>query len=975
MSKLGNVKTKILSNTSDLDITSDSITATVNLRENKIDDAVLVANDEAGRTYITNLSLGDRVTIKFSYADQGGVWKQIFEGIVVGLEPNLDAVTSEVCKAQLYAYPAIALNRMRATGQYSVNPFDLQTLREILVTGQFSYGQLGDFPFVEYFTEDAEVGEWESGSSITKETASPAVGTYYVKMKAPAGGSNYRFPLNMAAVHGFPLFIESHSNPRYDPATMLWTGIPILDFYIKRSNEGHNAEIQFRAEADDYARFQLTDQDHSSTQTNLNLIPSDGEWHHLQIPIGSKWASAPITADGHTTVQAYMKEGSGGNAVLGADLREYLSWDFIHSGNAGERQIWDDVADITFFFTGFGETYFSVDGLKITNMRYPLGIITNFVNQVLSLPGDSGYGINTDCVEQYANGQVVPYCKFIYEPITKCLGDIANLVAGVNWMANKGMGIHWRMVGKNLCVAPVRDHSLHGADLFLTSTVTQGTHNLFLSNSDASSLFVGENITIADDYHVQADVIDLITADQPNPGITTVHCLIEFAYTYGVPFHAHVSFAIDEVWPLASKYTEQKPLKVSQDVISTQFKHSEPEANFVIINGAYQTPPANAWLQYLNILGGYPADYLQGYANVGNGQYAATWFFWSVWPSNAYGPDRWKPTTNCVFGPKGIYVGVTGSLVGDTAHNYAELLLGSEIDLSLIKDPHLTFWFNSANLQTVEVRIFTNLTGGTGSAHPQVLGGDGGMGDYFWKQFPDLVNYPGTSFGGGVNGSGKEAKGWLRVDIPIGPAASGWNVTNHATWAKTIKAVVFKLVGGQFNGWAYMDYLNFNGQIVKAAKSSAAIAAQKGVKMKLVNEALASGYSVGAPDLDALDRIAVYECLRDRMSPVTGYVVLPFDPDLVGGQQVWLQSPSFGPNPKCFRIQTATQVYSANQGALTKIEVTDDLVNSYAKDPTDQVTQAIKAVSPNFQDRDYIRLKVANMEWDAPVAKIIDVDA
>lgn len=1058
-------KAKILnSNSSDLDLSNDSITAIVNTRENKIDDAVLVANDEAGKAYIISLHIGDRITVKFTYMDITENWKQIFDGIVVSLEPSMDVSKGETCRAQLYAYPAIALNRMRATGQYSVDPFALQTLRQVLVTGQLSAEQLADFPFVEYFTEDADVAtEWTAESTISKEDPCPDIaGSYSVKVKGPSGTfANYRFPADMASVHGFPLFLETLSNPRYNSTTSAWVNVPVLDLHMKRDAAHHNIEIQLRATPDDYVRFQLTSQDHGST--DVNLIPPDGSWVHLEIPIGTKWAKVPILVNGHSYVQDWMTNNVD---IRGVDLRHFVGWDFLHSGNAGEKQNWNDVADISFLLTQIlgsgGDTHFFIDGLKFVSLFNPLGIITNYVDKVFDVD-DSGYAINTDCIETFdVGGQAVPYCKFVYEPITKCLQDISNLVAGYNWMLNHGVGIHWRMIGNKLCVAPVNDHSLRGKPLPLTDDATQSSNAFRVALTDSETLFVNEEIWLIDDLNNEYVTIHTVTAPDPsNPTMALVIVNQTLQHGYAQVRHARACFNIEQIWPLASKYTEQQPLKVSQDIISTNFKKAEPEANFIVINGVYQMPPSNEWMQDINVTNEWSTDYFQGTSVVGSGEYRGTWMFWVVgttWPET-YGNDRFAPTSKIVYGPKGIRAGVTGQIVGTTAHNFMHLALDHPIDLSLVKDPHITFWIDSANLNTVEIRVFTEVQGAVGAAHPWVFGGEnGGQGDYFWKQFPDLVSYPGVSFGSGVDGSGHDARGWLRVDIPIGPDAAGWNITNHATWAKSIKGIQFKFVGGAYNGWVYIDALNVNGQIVKAAKSSVAIAVQKGVKAKLINEALASGYSVGT-DIDALDRIAVYECLRDRLSPVTGFVIVPFDPDLMGGQQAWIQAPqfkvdtpavaigldtdavqgesvvhvanytglsvgqmvtvsdslhsenktiySFTPEEsgyyvhfsvpllhnytmvngaqvykaafstlvKLFRIQTVTFIYSASQGALTKLTVTDDLVNSYTKDPSDLVTQSIRAIAPDFQNRDYIRLKIGTMEWDAMIAKIIDVDA
>jgi hypothetical protein len=54
--------------------------------------------------------------------------------------------------------------------------------------------------------------------------------------------------------------------------------------------------------------------------------------------------------------------------------------------------------------------------------------------------------------------------------------------------------------------------------------------------------------------------------------------------------------------------------------------------------------------------------------------------------------------------------------------------------------------------------------------------------------------------------------------------------------------------------------------------------------------------------------------------------------------------------------------------------LTDDLSNSYSTDPTDLANAAIKAVNPDFQSRDFTRLKLGTIAWNSIIAKLIDVD-
>ena len=156
-------------------------------------------------------------------------------------------------------------------------------------------------------------------------------------------------------------------------------------------------------------------------------------------------------------------------------------------------------------------------------------------------------------------------------------------------------------------------------------------------------------------------------------------------------------------------------------------------------------------------------------------------------------------------------------------HAYVQYMLINSIYLDRLQDPKITLWVNTANLQTFEIRVFTELTDSLGTSHPYVYGGGGGgVGDYFWKQISAAAQ----------NG----ITGWMKIEIPIGVKAGGWNTTNHATWSKPVRAIVLKFVCGLSPGWAEFDSININAQTVRVAKSSKAIDVQGGIRTKLINE-------------------------------------------------------------------------------------------------------------------------------------------
>jgi hypothetical protein len=598
------------------------------------------------------------------------------------------------------------------------------------------------------------------------------------------------------------------------------------------------------------------------------------------------------------------------------------------------------------------------------------------------------------------------------------------------------------MIGNNLCIAPVDNHNVTGIHWLALEDITSGDNYIVISSSYYGNLYVGQQIQIGDSTGAsQTGTIVTINPPSTYDGIpNSIDIVVSFnmGTTYHMSNSAYIAPLMSGIWSLLSKYTQDNPLVLSEDIVRENFKHSEPEANFVLINGVYQVPPQNDWLQNIDKQGS--IIYLptlpptpRWVATTGAGGYNNTTGFqgwvllgpetdYEVWLNfySSYGNDAWTPISGGIEGPYCLTSTVTGAVSGpsgilglfnlptQSGSAAVEYILTNPIDLSLIQNAHLTFWVSTMNLDHLEVRIFvgdnlpsTNTsdslnavgarpTPSLTSMLPLILGGtgnwaytfvdlirfgsgDSNYGDYFWYQPKEAATYGRT--------------GWTKIDLPIGMNDGGsWNIMHNASWSKKIQAIVLVAFGGWYNGFVMFDNLNINGQTVRVAQSSQSIATM-GMKTKIINESVISGYSQNPSIADPLDSICIAECLRcvgiptygsnntitARTPFTTGEVTIPFDPSLLGGQQVYIQSTSFGSNPKCFRIQYVSHIYSQS-GALTTIHVTDDLSNSYSTDPTDQASNAIKAVNPDFQTRDYVRLKTTNMLWNSQISKLIDID-
>lgn len=115
-----------------VEVQEDCLSSDVILKENAVSVAVIIANDEEGKTYLAKANTGDIVTIYYKYEDGDDTWHLTFGGSVVELNPEL-TMGGEICGIKCYGY-GIALKRMRVNDEFgseSKNP-TLDTLREIV---------------------------------------------------------------------------------------------------------------------------------------------------------------------------------------------------------------------------------------------------------------------------------------------------------------------------------------------------------------------------------------------------------------------------------------------------------------------------------------------------------------------------------------------------------------------------------------------------------------------------------------------------------------------------------------------------------------------------------------------------------------------------------------------------------------------------------------------------------------------------
>lgn len=96
---------------------AEILTTDVIQRENKIWDAVLIANNYEGEVYLNKANLGDEVCIYYKFEDkEDDDWTLVFSGWVEELNPKLDMM-GKVCGIKAFG-KGIALKKMRVVDSY-----------------------------------------------------------------------------------------------------------------------------------------------------------------------------------------------------------------------------------------------------------------------------------------------------------------------------------------------------------------------------------------------------------------------------------------------------------------------------------------------------------------------------------------------------------------------------------------------------------------------------------------------------------------------------------------------------------------------------------------------------------------------------------------------------------------------------------------------------------------------------------------
>jgi hypothetical protein len=213
---------------------------------------------------------------------------------------------------------------------------------------------------------------------------------------------------------------------------------------------------------------------------------------------------------------------------------------------------------------------------------------------------------------------------------------------------------------------------------------------------------------------------------------------------------------------------------------------------------------------------------------------------------------------------------------------------------------------------------------------------------------------------------------WGWVSIPVGPnikqkekESEDWSVRWTGTgdtfnWAQ-VDWIGLDFYFNAVGAYVKVDGLVLQGIVTRGAFNSTHIGSHRAT-MKLITDSLAkSSNLVASDDSGTVAQLAKAELLRALTTPIVGTVTLDrLWPTAMPGQITHCHGRRIAAGgfhiDKNVRLTEVKHVF-AKDGAATTVSFTDDVLNSYPREPTNDYNVIMKAVNPDFQDRDRGDLK------------------
>lgn len=408
-----------------------------------------------------------------------------------------------------------------------------------------------------------------------------------------------------------------------------------------------------------------------------------------------------------------------------------------------------------------------------------------------------------------------------------------------------------------------------------------------------------------------ADMIDLISA--ANAPAAGAHWTIvpddTTAYLCLATIGSHENPPAD-VWPTWWN-TDQagSTIEVKKDMIRSPFHKKRSEANYVLYVGDFRRPP--------------------------NGD---------IWTENNSG-DWGTVGDMSVNDDNSLYKIGSYSIRLDVASTSGHAYYPSTANLSL----DITQIGTQQNIPRLFMYVRHNDKVDPSAHMPQLRVGTGAFAndDYFFYLFLSS-EFPATDE-------------WGTISFPIGPYYSteekfvGWGTYGSPSWSDIDYVSLFFTNDDGGTASVYLDGLHFFGRITRAAYDSGKYPTQN-CKMKYIRDDVPKDDSLSASDdsgqMAQFCKAELYRCV---IEPTIGQIVIPMQENIKAGQLTHIH---FGKQADgSFRVDTNMRCtlvrhhFEPQTGALTYLDVTDDVTNSQGASLLDAYELLLKAVSPNFRDR------------------------
>ncbi|MGB9856105.1 MAG: hypothetical protein ACPLKS_06145 [Caldisericum exile] len=413
---------------------------------------------------------------------------------------------------------------------------------------------------------------------------------------------------------------------------------------------------------------------------------------------------------------------------------------------------------------------------------------------------------------------------------------------------------------------------------------------------------------------------------------------------------------IEDVWSTECPIGE---LVVSEDMIVNEFKHEVPLANYVLVGGKYKYPLNDDWTEDLT-----------------------GWY------------EQHAPTTGIIVPTADLGLDNTHSCKGNFSLKYKfNLPLFTRMWGMLTRRINAEF----TKLITRESSVYVNM-----KIYGEMKGEFIKLRFYCNDDMPRLAirvtpdehdEYEvfGNYFETDLKAYLTKKDNWNMIEIPItleDLSGSSKTWTKHSDYGypepdwKNVKWIVIFIKTGQcFNPLGITDVWNIDdicivGNVIRGVYISncghesiddckVGCIKHYGCRMYTVKDSLACTDTLDPNDMSRpLSQVALYELLRNRVPRMTGTVQIPLETNVLPGQIIHVKACKVGDAEeykidKDFRITKVTHRFDT-EGAVTILELTDDLKNSLPVNTTDPYTTVIRAVNPDTQTKTFTSLKTEN---------------